>query len=102
MLLGSWGLNSCSTVNAPKKDTPINIWLQEGLPREVCEKNPELMNYGVFRVVGCDDQKDPLCNADIKAYEEFVSYCSEQITSYLTIYEDELYDLLKQRAKNSN
>lgn len=103
LFLGFGGLNGCTTVNVPNKKTPpINIWMQEGLPAEVCQKNPDLLNYGVFRVVECVTDNDPLCSAETKTYEEFVSYCSDQITNYLVIYDDELFELLKQRAKNSN
>lgn len=104
LFLGFGGLVACTSIKSPDKQNtpPVSVWMQEGLPIEVCQKNPELLKYGVFRVVECVTDSDPLCSAETKTYEEFVSYCSDRITNYLVIYDDELFELLKQRAKNSN
>jgi hypothetical protein len=45
MLLASLGLTSCIS----RKEVLAEVWLQSGLPPELCEKYPEIKAYGQYR-----------------------------------------------------
>lgn len=83
----------------PKTD--IHIWIPDNIDQSVCEKTPELENYGMYRVITCTDQSTSLCAPGVGEYEEFMPYCSPQIKQMLGVDSEELFQLLKDRAKNN-
>lgn len=46
------------------------LYLNDGLPKELCDAHPELKEYGVYRVV--------------EDHEEMLPYCSNRIKEFLS------------------
>lgn len=86
-------LMSCTSTH-PKTD--IHIWMHDKVDPSLCSNN----NYGIYRVITCTDQSTALCTPGVGEYEEFISYCSDEIKGMLGVDSGELYQLLKDRAKN--
>lgn len=57
------------------------IWLNSGLPKEICDKNPELNSYGFYRKL--NDGK-----------YELLSYCNANSERYLSMHEEKFKEIL--------
>lgn len=75
-------LSAC--VSRPK--VTADIYQHETISFEMCEANPELINFGIYRVIGEDD-------------EEFIPYCSPEITDYLAIHQRQAEPILRDATR---
>jgi acid phosphatase class B len=66
-----------------RKKIEAAIWLNNFPPKELCERNPELHQYGFYR---------KLNNGKL----EFVSICKEEAKKYLTMYKDDLDEIMQE------
>ena len=69
-------LNSCVS----RKQVEADLWSHEQLPAALCDRVPELWNYGIFRVVECRPGSTvPECLRGDKTYQEYKPYCDKAI-----------------------
>lgn len=76
-----------------RKEVVAEIWLQSGLPEDLCIREPELQKYGIYRKL------------DSGKYE-FISYCTEiqddkgqkfpATQGYLSVKTEKFYSILDQ------
>jgi hypothetical protein len=76
LFLLSQGCVSRARINA-------NLWYGLAVPQNICEKEPEIRNYGIFR---------KLSNGNF----EFVSICSDEYEHFFSIHKDDLERLLNE------
>lgn len=57
------------------------IWLNSGLPQDLCTKYPELTNYGFYRAL--NDGK-----------YELLSYCNGNAEKYISMQKDKFNEIL--------
>lgn len=65
-----------------RAEVEAEIWSQTGLPKELCDKIPELKQYGLFRILDGDQY-------------ELQSYCAEA-HRYKAMHENKLNEFLKE------
>lgn len=65
-----------------KQEIEATIWLNNGLPVGICEKNPELYDFGFYR---------KLDDGDL----EFISFCDPRSKEWFGIYKDDLNRILQ-------
>lgn len=71
-----------------RSQVEAEIWSQTGLPKELCERVPELRQYGLFRVL------------DGERYE-FQGYCVNA-HMYKAMHQDKLNEFLKELEPKSS
>jgi hypothetical protein len=64
-----------------RKQVVAETWLNSGLPADVCEKYPEIKEYGIYRKL------------DSGQYE-FLSYCKNESQNYISIQGDKFRRIL--------
>lgn len=57
------------------------IWLNNGLPTEICAREPELQNYGFYRKLSDGNY-------------EFVAYCNPLSAHWIAIFDEDLEKIL--------
>lgn len=57
------------------------IWLETGLPMDLCERYPEIANYGHYRKLN-------------NGKYEFISYCKKESKDFVNIVKTEFYKFL--------
>lgn len=72
------------------KKVDADVWLHEPIPADVCERNPEIGNLGIYRKVNCTSKarEQGLCAPGDKTYEEFISYCHPAVAKYVGMHKD--------------
>lgn len=100
-------VSSCVSRTEVEADT----WLTERLPEELCERVPEIKQYGIFRVIECKrlDQKDPEdferwkrnCEGQSPehTYEEFIPYCSKTAGEHVTMHREDFNKWMEKLTK---
>jgi hypothetical protein len=71
-------LPSCIT----RQEISAAIWLNNGLPSELCQKEPELRNYGFYRKLN-------------SGKIEFISFCSARANEWLSMHQGDYNRLLE-------
>ena len=66
-----------------RQQVESEIYMNDGLPLELCERVPELRQYGIYRVVKCVDSR-PECSHGEEFYDELLPYCSLRIKEFLS------------------
>lgn len=108
VFLALLSLSSCVS----REEVEADIWKNESIPAEICEREPELKKLGIFRVVECrnvpdhprcqpcpTDPVDPNCQGTPDSFEEFISYCHWVMDSYLSMHEDDALKWLEKLTK---
>ena len=62
------------------------LYLNDGLPKELCDKYPELKEFGAYRIVSDTE-------------EELLPYCSERIKNFLSADKVYVEEWLKQATR---
>jgi hypothetical protein len=76
----------------PKRaEVRAEMWLQSGLPADLCAKNPEIRQYGMYRRL--NDDVCEKAGKKIPCYE-LQRYCNAEAKKYLAIEEQRFNDLL--------
>lgn len=64
-----------------REEVKAYVWLNNGMPAEICAREPELLNYGFYRRLN-DDKF------------EFISFCDERAKNWLGIYKADFEKML--------
>lgn len=64
-----------------RKEIQAEVWLQTGVPSDLCVQLPELGEFGLYRKLNNEKY-------------EFISYCKEESTKYIAINEKKFNDIL--------
>jgi len=56
-------------------------WLNNGLPADVCAREPSLQNYGFYRKLNTGNY-------------EFISFCDPKSQEWIAVYQDDFYKIL--------
>lgn len=70
-------LTSCIS----REEIDAALWNSDRIPVELCEKYPEIKDYGFFRVLNSGN-------------EEFVSFCSNEAKAYFAMYNKDFEKLV--------
>ena len=70
-------LSGCPT----RQEIKANMWLNSGLPKELCDKLPELKAYGMYRKLN-------------NGTYELQAYCNPQAQNYFSVHKDTLEKML--------
>lgn len=81
--------------------TNLLVWKFDVIDKDMCSSTPGLNMLGIKRVVNCSSETEALCSPDLAEYEEFIPYCSDDLRDMLAVDSNELYQILKDRAKNN-
>jgi hypothetical protein len=60
------------------------LYMNDGLPADICARYPEIRVYGAYRVVKCPNKKIRGCEQGQPDYEEVLPYCSQRIRTFLS------------------
>lgn len=85
----------------PIKKTNLLVWKFDTIEEDICASSPDLKYLGIKRVLTCTPDMESVCKPNMADYEEFIPYCSPEIQSMLAVDGDELYQIIKDRAKNN-
>lgn len=91
-------LLGCAT---PMPKTNLLIWKFDSIDQDICASTPGLNNLGIKRVITCTPEMSSVCSPNLAEYEEFIPYCSDELRDMLAVDSNELYQVLKDRAKNN-
>lgn len=87
-------LTGCIT----RKEVLAQVWLHGAIPEELCNKYPELKQYGIFRRLN-DDQNG-------KPQWEFLPYCEKDgikyVERYLGFNSEKFYEILNAELPEKN
>lgn len=72
-------LSGCKSTDQLVAEVEAELWIPERIPASVCRENSRLANYGLYRVLPCNDEARArgACSGE-DTYEEFIPYCSKQ------------------------
>jgi hypothetical protein len=57
------------------------VWLQDGIPEEICARVPEVTKYGIYRKLN-------------SGKEEYIPYCAPEIKSYINFNDKKFNEIL--------
>lgn len=79
-----------------RQDVMVDVYQNDGIPKVLCDQNPDLWQYGIFRVVMCKDKpQSPQCQHGEDKFEEMRPYCAESIKDYLSMSREDVEKWLK-------
>lgn len=85
----------CSCVS--RETIQAELWMHEAIPEPICQNNPSLKDYGIFRKIKCTKNSKPeLCPPGKLTYEEYIPYCSPVIKNYSSANNEKIGEWLKQ------
>lgn len=82
LLIGSLALTGCNSVT--RKKIEAAVWATNApIPAELCEREPEVSQYGFFRRLN-------------DGRLEFVSFCKKEASLYVTMYSDDFERIMNE------
>lgn len=84
-MLLSIAFQGCITRNEIK----VKLWKNNGFPIDLCEKYPEILNYGFYRRLNTGKL-------------ELISFCKPEARAMFSITSDDLNELLNETIPNEN
>jgi hypothetical protein len=88
----------CSCVS--REEVSADIWVNETIPKELCDERPGLWNYGISRVVLCKNRPaSEFCQHGETSFEEFIPYCDQAMSSYLSMYREDVAKWLEKLTR---
>jgi hypothetical protein len=80
-------LSGCPT----RQEIKANLWLNSGLPADLCKQLPEIKKYGMYRRLN-----DDVCRENGKAVPcyELQAYCNPQSQNYFSVLDTTLDKML--------
>lgn len=64
-----------------RAEIKAEIWLQSGLPKDLCERYPDIAKSGLYRKLNSGKY-------------EFLSYCKPQVKKYVSMHGDKFNEFL--------
>lgn len=74
------------TACVSEKEIRGQLYINEGIPKELCDKYPEIKEFGVYRVIS-------------ETEEELLPYCSNRIKKFLSADRVYVEEWLKQATR---
>jgi hypothetical protein len=88
-------LTACVT----RPQVEAELYQNDGIPAAVCDQNPILKGYGVYRVVPCPNLQVHGCENGETGYQEVIPYCSQRIKTMLSADQVRVVEWLNQLTK---
>lgn len=87
-------LSACVT----RQQVEAELWMNDGIPKYICDQKPELYNFGIYRVVPCRPEVLD-CQHGEPSYQEYLPYCSNRIKEFMSADRRNVIDWLAQLTR---
>jgi hypothetical protein len=64
----------------------VDVYLNDGIPANICKQYPAVQSYGMYRVVNCSAKPTSVyCQHGEKQFQQFRPYCNSDTKNYLSM-----------------
>lgn len=74
-----------------REQVQADIYLNSGIPADVCARYPEIKKYGMYRIVACSAKPDSTaCQHGEQKFKQTRPYCSDSIREYSSMWDQDI------------
>lgn len=83
-----------------REQVQADIYLNSGIPADLCAKYPELKRFGMYRIVTCSSKPDSTaCQHGEKTFRQTRPYCAGSTPEYLSMWQQDVEKYLGELNK---